>query len=784
MQAEPLLALAVTVASKHSLPNVLTTMVEGLAAQPGVALARIWLLQPVDRCGGCVAPAACRGHAHCLHLVASAGTPLKSTGEDWSGLNGSFRRIPLQAWKVGVIGATGDSILIPDMVPTNEWIARPEWVAREGIRSLAGHPLAFQGTGLGVLAIFSREPLDDASFAWLRVFAGQAAVAITNARVFEDRQRAEAEYRRSEAYSREAQRLSHTGSFGWRIATGELVWSEETFSILGVPPGTKPTLALVLDRVHPEDRPIVQRMIDRASHDETDVDYEHRLLMPDGSVKHLRVRARAVRGGSGDPEWVGAVSDITAVKQAEDKIRQDERELRQIVEAIPELIQVLTPDGEPFHANARMLEYTGLALADMQAGGFRERVFHPDDVARLRAERWRALTRGLPFELEQRVRRKDGEYRWFLTRLNPLRDEQGRILRWYAVGTDIDDRKRAEERIRRENLALREEIGKTAMFEEIVGTSAPLRAVLSRVGRVAPTDSTVLITGETGTGKELIARAIHKYSKRAAGIFVSVNCAAIPPALVASELFGHEKGAFTGALSRRAGRFELAAGGTLFLDEVGELPPETQIALLHVLQDRTFERVGGGRPIHADVRVVAATNRSLEDAVVAGAFRADLFYRLNVVPVSVPPLRDRREDIPLLVQYFVDRYARETGKRIKQVSKKTLALLQSYAWPGNIRELQNVVERSVILADTDTLTLDDRWLLAQSAVAAPAKQPLAAHRYAQEKATIEAALAETQGRVAGASGAAAKLQMPPSTLESKIRSLGINKHRFRRVYAA
>ncbi len=782
MQPEQLLALAVTVAAEHNLPGALTTVVQGLAAQPGVALARIWLLRPVEQCGDCVAPATCHGHAQCLQLVASAGSPQKSPGEDWSGLEGSFRRIPLQTWKVGVNGAANQSILIPDIAPTDEWIARPAWAAREGIRSFAGYPLTFHGTGLGALALFSRESLDEARFGWLRMFADQVAIAITNARAFEDRQRAAEEQRRSEAYLREAQRLSRTGSFGWRIATGELVWSEETFRIFGYDPGTQPTLALVLDRVHPEDRPLVQQMIDRASHSETNLDYEHRLLMPDGSVKHLHVRSRAIRDHSGNVERVAAVSDITAAKQAADKILQDEGELQHIVEAIPGLIQVLTPEGEPFHANARMLEYAGLTLADVQAGGFRERVFHPADVARLRGERQRALARGLPFELEQRVRRKDGQYRWFLTCLNPLRDEQGRLLRWYATGTDIDDRKRAEERLRSENLALREEIGKASMFEEIVGTSAPLRALLSYVARVAPTDATVLITGETGTGKELIARAIHKGSKRAAGIFVSVNCAAIPPALVASELFGHEKGAFTGAHQRQAGRFELAEGGTIFLDEVGELPPETQIALLHVLQDHTFERVGEGRPIRANVRVVAATNRNLEEAIAAGTIRADLFYRLNVVPVSMPALRDRREDIPLLVQYFVDRYARENGKRIKTVSQKSLALLQSYAWPGNIRELQNVIERSVILADSDTLAVDERWLLTRTAMVAPGDQPLAAQRNAQETAMIEAALAETQGRVSGQSGAAAKLQMPPSTLESKIRSLGIDKRRFRRAY--
>jgi PAS domain S-box-containing protein len=591
-----------------------------------------------------------------------------------------------------------------------------------------------------------------------------------------ERKRAEGELRRSEAYLREAQRLSLTGSFGWRVGTGDLIWSRETFSILGYDPATRPTLALVLQRAHPEDRLSVQQAIDAALHDETDIDFEHRLLMPNGSIKHVHVVAHAVRDVSGCVEYVGAVSDVTARKTAEETIRQDERELRQIVEAIPELILVLTPDGDPFHANARVLEYTGLTLDDVQAGGFRERVFHPTDVERLREERRQALARGLPFEMEQRVRRKDGQYRWFLTRLSPLRDEQGRILRWYATGSDIDDRKRAEERIRRENFALREEID--IMFEEVVGTSPALRAVLERVAKVAPTDSTVLITGETGTGKELIARAIHKRSSRAAHVFVSVNCAAVPPALIASELFGHEKGAFTGASQRRLGRFELADGGTLFLDEVGDLPAETQVALLRVLQEREFERVGGTQAIRADVRVISAANRDLPAAIAAGAFRRDLYYRLNVFPIEMPPLRDRPEDIPLLVEYFVDRYARQAGKKVRSVSRKTFELLQSYPWPGNIRELQNVVERSVIVCETDTFSVDKSWLCGDAG-STPATLPLPRTPVSPERERIEAALAETRGRVSGPSGAAAKLGLPPSTLESKIRSLKINKHRFK-----
>jgi formate hydrogenlyase transcriptional activator len=372
-------------------------------------------------------------------------------------------------------------------------------------------------------------------------------------------------------------------------------------------------------------------------------------------------------------------------------------------------------------------------------------------------------------------------YRWFLIRSNPLRDEDGTVIRRYATATDIDDRKRAEERVQNENVALRAEIDKASMFEEIVGSSAALKEVLARVSQVALTDATVLLTGETGTGKELIARAIHKRSQRAARAFISVNCAAIPPTLIGSELFGHEKGAFTGALQRRLGRFELAEGGTIFLDEIGDLPADAQSALLRVLQEREFERVGGTQTIRADVRVIAATNRDLHAAIIDKTFRSDLFYRLHVFPIEIRPLRERKEDIPMLVEYFIDRYASKMGKKIRGISQKSLELFRSYFWPGNIRELQNVVERAVIVAETDVLSIDESWLSRQSRGPAPSTGTLSKISPDQEKKMIEAALAESRGRVSGPSGAATKLGVPSTTLESRIRSLKINKHRFKSV---
>ena len=354
-----------------------------------------------------------------------------------------------------------------------------------------------------------------------------------------------------------------------------------------------------------------------------------------------------------------------------------------------------------------------------------------------------------------------------------------------SVAVFIGDPKQSEQRLKHENFALRQEEDKASMYDEIIGTSSALQKVLSLVSKVAPTDATVMVTGETGTGKELVARAIHRRSRRSSRAFVSVNCAAIPRDLIASELFGHEKGSFTGALQRRLGRFELADGGTIFLDEVGELPVETQIALLRVLQEHEFERVGGTRSIETNVRVIAATNRNLPAAIADGNFRSDLFYRLNVFPIEMPALRERREDIPALVGYFIKRYARKLGKNIRGVNCRILELLQSYPWPGNIRELQNVVERSVIVCETENFSVDESWLSPQPLASEPKSQlELSQKLAAQEKEMIEAALRESGGRVSGPSGAAVKLGIHRSTLESKIASLKINKYRFKTASAS
>jgi transcriptional regulator with GAF, ATPase, and Fis domain/predicted ATPase len=556
--------------------------------------------------------------------------------------------------------------VILDDATVSESFSADAYVAGHRVRSLLCLPLLKQTLLVGVLYLENKvasHVFTPSRIELLRLLASQAAISLENARLYGD-------LREAQAYLAEAQRLTRTGSFGWDVSTGELYWSGEMFRIFEFDPVAEFSIELILQRTHPEDRAAVQQVINLASTEGKDYDFEHRLEMPDGAVKHLHVVGHARRDElTGATQYVGAVTDVTAAKES-----------RQALEK---------------------------AYAEIQ-------------------------------ELK--------------------------------------------EQLQKENIVLREEIDRSSIFEEIVGESPALQTVLASVAKVAPVDSTVLVTGETGTGKELIARAIHKHSSRSVHAFVSVNCAAIPQSLIHSELFGHEKGAFTGAIQRRLGRFELAEGGTIFLDEVGELPAETQVALLRVLQEREFERLGSARTIAANVRVIAATNRDLVASIEAGAFRRDLYYRLNVFPIEVPPLRKRKEDIPLLVGYFVDRYSRKSGKSIRSINRKTLDRLKSYDWPGNIRELQNVVERSVILCETETLAVDESWL-SQPRIDETEQpiQPFLRMSASQEKRTIEVALSDSRGQVSGPSGAAAKLGIPPSTLDSKIKALSIDKRKFKRI---
>ncbi|NML97594.1 sigma 54-interacting transcriptional regulator [Paraburkholderia sp. RP-4-7] len=583
------------------------------------------------------------------------------------------------------------------------------------------------------------------------------------------------EQKQSEFYLAEGQRLARAGSWAF-TAAGFEYWSAGLFRIHGLEPGRKaPDIPQYLALVHPDDRDFVADVIQKMLADRCAFDFKKRIVRPDGVIRHIRCVATPMADRGDFERFVGIELDVTEHEELTGTLRKSEEEFRQIVDLAPQHVGVMGPKGERLYANRTSLDYLGVSLDEWlrEPLGF---FIHPDDRERLKAFQ-DLLSNSRSHELELRLLKRDGSYRWFLARYSPLRDDRGQLIRWYVACTDIDDRKRAEYTLQRENFALREEIDKASMFKEIVGDSPALKLVLSRVSKVAASDSTVLILGETGTGKELVARAVHRQSRRSSKAFVVVNCAAIPRDLVTSELFGHEKGAFTGATQRRLGRFELADGGTIFLDEVGELLPDIQVALLRVLQEREFERVGGREPIPVNARVIAATNRDLNKAVADGSFREDLFYRLNVFPVDMPPLRERREDIPLLAQYFIDRFSANAGKKFERVNEQTLQRLQSYPWPGNVRELQNVIERSVIVCGAEEFTIDDSWLSAVPA--AKNRLALSSTIVAHEKTIIEEALRDCNGRVYGPSGAATRLGLPRSTLESKIRALRIDKRRFR-----
>ncbi|HSU13775.1 sigma 54-interacting transcriptional regulator [Longimicrobium sp.] len=686
-----------------------------------------------------------------------------------------------------------ERVVIPDIATDPLWPdASPEQSRRaalaHGLRASWSQPvLSKDGDVLGTFAMYYGAPRapDSREIQLIEDAAQIAVIAIEGERSRAALERAVAELGNSERRLRAI--LDAIPTQVWRVRVDGVAdylnqrWHEYT----GIPRGEayRPAAAADVARaiVHPDDAPAAQaRWRSEVAPAARPTGYEVRLRRHDGEYRWFMVRVEPVLDEVGSVvEWYGTNTDIEELKRAQHRLRQDEQELRRITDAIAQTILVLAPDGTALYANRAVLDYTGLGMEEVMAPDFRARTFHPEDVARLRDERHQALLRGVPFENEQRIRRADGEYRWFLIRFRPFHDDRGRLVHWYATGTDIDDRKRAEEALRNENLALREDIDRVSMAEEIVGGSAALRQVLAQVAKVAPVDSTVLISGETGTGKELVARAIHGRSRRAGRAFIRVNCAAIPPSLIASELFGHEKGAFTGALQRRIGRFEAADGGTIFLDEVGEFPAETQVALLRVLQERELERLGSSRPVRVDVRVLAATNRDLEAAVASGAFRRDLYYRLNVFPIRIPPLRERVDDIPVLAGYLVERFARRAGKRIRQVAKTTMALFQAYDWPGNVRELQNVIERAVVLCEGDTFSIDESWLMRPPDRPSTPSVRLAATLEDREKELIEAALAECGGRVSGPSGAAARLGIPRQTLDSKIRTLRIDKLRFR-----
>src|ERR1700722_9540384 len=526
--------------------------------------------------------------------------------------------------------------------------------------------------------------------------------------------------------------------------------------------------------------------------------FEKKYRRKDGSLIWVSNNVSLVPGTDRVPRFIMALSeDITERKRAEDALRASEASLLESQrltrtcswrhEVLSDKVTV-SPEG--------LLMYGIEPEDDASSVDFYFRRIHPKDRPEVEQAYAAALNRKTGFEADFRIVLPDGTIKNTRSIGHPILDERGDVVEFVGASIDVTEHHRARadlekafEEIKRlkdqlhdENVVLREQIDQAFLFEEIVGTSPALQGVLSRLVKVAPTDSSVLVSGETGTGKELVARAIHKRSRRSQRAFVSVNCAALAPSLISSELFGHEKGAFTGAMQRRVGRFELANGGTIFLDEIGEVPPDTQVALLRVLQEREFERVGGTQPVKIDVRVIAATNRDLEAAVADGTFRADLYYRLNVFPIQVPPLRERQDDVLMLLEFFVHRFSQKMGKHFKKIDKRTVELFRSYPWPGNIRELQNVVERSVIVSSDGVFCVDAAWLSRDSRRVSLPQQPEPADAdedASRERQIIEGALAGSRGRVSGPNGAAARLRVSPSTLENRIKKLRIRKSRFK-----
>jgi formate hydrogenlyase transcriptional activator len=714
VQAEALLSLAVTVAGEHSVQGVLDHIVKGLASQPGIALARIWLLMGGDLCDSCFMRTECRDQRQCLHLVASAGTPNNSPNEDWSFLQGHFRRVPLNARKTGVIGATATPILIKDFAPKNEWIARPDWAVREGIRAFAGHPLVFRGKTLGVLAAFSRLPLDEQGFVWLRMFADQAAVAIANARAFEDQKHAEAAAQRSGVRLRTL--LSANNAIVSHLSENELL------------PAVSQTLGQTL-------------AFDFAGVALYDPDIDaFRVLAVQGNIDYFRPGREVSREGNS----IGWVFDHRSPL-----VRRD-------------------LEKEQQYSNERRFA----------AEGMRSHCIVP------------LLARGNCIGVLAIASRKTGLYD----------NDDAEFLQEIAnqIALAIENMKSYEEiaglkaRLETENVYFQEEIRQEHDFDEIVGNSPVLLDLLCKVEQAAPSDSNVLLFGETGSGKELIARAIHARSARKDRALVKVNCGSIPTGLVESELFGHVKGAFTGATSNRTGRFELADKGTLFLDEVGELPQETQVKLLRVLQEQEFEPVGSSRTVRVNVRVIAATNRDLEKAVREGLFRSDLYYRLNVLPLKVPAIRERKSDIPQIVMFFLERFSKKAGKKVAGVSQDTMKALVAYSWPGNVREIQNVIERGVVLMRGSVLNLGPDFLPVdvssrnathastaqntEDTVAQPAgtgSSPIPLSLEEVERRHILSVLEHTRWVINGDKGAAIILGIHPSTLRSRMDKLGI-----------
>jgi formate hydrogenlyase transcriptional activator len=832
------------VADCPSLDSALQVVVRGLAAQSDIALARIWLVGPGDQCGECRMRPACPNQERCLHLAASAGSPIHLSvaaelgATNWSQIDGDFRRIPLNApVKVGYIGGAGQAlrIRIEEGVEKPQWISRPDWARAQRIRNFGGQPLLFRGDVLGVLAVFSRGELTDEEFAWLRSLADHVALAITKIRV-------------AEVSSKSEESLRHSGD-QYRLlvetATDSVISMDGAGRILLANPAT----TRVFGYSTPEliGQPLTNLMPERLrgrhvagleryqKSGQRSLDWKGIELVgvrKSGDEFPIEVSfGEVVRDGR--RTFTGFIRDISERKRVEDALRESEQRFRLLLELNNLLVSNLDFSQliREVSTNVRRLlrcDVVGLLLVDTEKSQVRVGAWDSGDGAQKHGSDAVFPLRGSPSGVVLSTRKP-----MLLSRVDSTKFEHGihrvglaegleswlylpLISRGRPVGTVVTGRVReasfnqdesdfmgqiasqvaiavdnalnyqqvvtAGARLASEKSYLEEEIRQEYNFAEIVGNHRSLMDVLANVALVAPTDSSVLIHGETGTGKELIARAIHAKSNRKDRPLVKVNCGSIPQGLVESELFGHVKGAFTGASANRTGRFELANGGTIFLDEVGELPLDTQVKLLRVLQEQEFEPVGSDRTVRVDVRVVSATNRDLPKAIEAGQFRDDLYYRLNVVPMRMPSLRERRSDIPQLVMFFLDRACRKTGRKIGGVSPETMKVLVDHHWPGNIRELQNVMERGVVMCQGAILDLQPGLIAMErprNTTAAIESHPAAVPPVELgtledvERRHILAVLDRTSGQISGPGGAAAILNLHPNTLRGRMQRLGL-----------
>jgi PAS domain S-box-containing protein len=732
-------------------------------------------------------------------------------------------------------GDVQDIRLVVDTIPTLAWSAGPDgsaefhnqrWLDYTGLTAKqalgSGWEVAIHPDDLPRILKTFREALNtgkpyelegrfrrfDGEFRWflfrgspLRDRSGKVAKWYGTNTDLEERKRAEDALRASEASLLYAQRLTRTCSWRHEVLSDKVTVSPEGLVMYGIEPEDDASSAdFYFRRMHPKDRPEVEQAYAAALLRKTDFEADFRIVRPDGTIINTRSIGHPILDERGDVvEFVGASIDVTEHHRAEQALRRSEAYLAEAQRLAKTGSWAYNPAAEKaIYWSDEMLRMFGLDPQRSNPPDGEEflRLMHPEDRDRFNELYERSRIQKTDWIADYRIVLPDGAIKHLHAVHHPVLNESGDLVENFGTAIDVTEQvqarielekafeeiKRLKDQLHDENVVLREQIDQAFMFEEIVGTSSALQGVLSRIMKVAPTDSSVLVSGETGTGKELVARAIHKRSRRSQRAFVSVNCAALAPSLISSELFGHEKGAFTGAMQRRLGRFELANGGTIFLDEIGEVPLDTQVALLRVLQEREFERVGGTQPVKIDVRVIAATNRDLEAAVANGTFRSDLYYRLNVFPIQIPPLRERQEDLLMLLEYFVQRFAQKMGKHFKKIDKRTVELFRSYPWPGNIRELQNVVERSVIVSSDGVFSVDAAWLSKDSRRVSLPQQPKpvdADEDASRERQIIEDALAGSRGRVSGPDGAAARLRVSPSTLENRIKKLRIHKSHFK-----